>query len=187
MTERKPLYFIAVVPPEPERSRLWELKRAFTEAYNTKAALRSPPHITLHMPFSFREDREIRLMEVLRGFVIQYPAFSLCLEGYGAFPPRVIYADVSESKELREIQTDLLQEMKTTFNIFNANYKDRPFRPHLTLAFRDLKKSMFHLAWEEYCEKSLDMCWHTQSVALLKHNGKMWEILEEMPLKSSGL
>jgi hypothetical protein len=45
------LYFIAHVPEEPVFADLMALKTAVRDLYGSKAALRSPPHITLHMPF----------------------------------------------------------------------------------------------------------------------------------------
>jgi len=183
MDSGKSLYFIAVVPPLPEREKLWSLKREFSEKYATKAALRSPPHITLHMPFQFRNDREQILINTLGKVYQDFPEFDVCLNGYGAFPPRVIYADVGANELLHQLQKDTMALMKKAFHIFNANYRERPFRPHLTLAFRDLKKGMFHQAWEEYQEKELTICWRTKSVALLRHNGRQWEILQELDLK----
>ena len=183
--QAKPLYFIAIVPPEPERSRLWELKEDFSSRYATKAALRSPPHITLHMPFRFREDRDEKVVRALTDLAAGWDPVQISLNGYGAFPPRVIYADVEASGELNTLQKDVGVVMKEKFNIFNADYKDRPFRPHLTLAFRDLKKDMFNRAWEELGEASLKMSWTCRSFCLLKHNGKTWDIHKEFSLKAS--
>ncbi|MEJ2006201.1 MAG: 2'-5' RNA ligase family protein [Cyclobacteriaceae bacterium] len=184
MKEEKSLYFIAVVPPEPEREELLLLKKIFSEEYDTKAALRSPPHITLHMPFRFRRDREESLSLTLEKFFSQFSTFTVCLKGFGAFPPRVIYADVEENEFLQILQSELKVIMKTAFNIFNADYKERPFRPHMTLAFRDLKKPMFLKAWNKYREENIEMCWEVTHIALLRHTGKKWEILKEMELKS---
>jgi 2'-5' RNA ligase len=182
---KKARYFIAIVPPEPFREELWALKRVFSEKFACKAALRSPPHITLHMPFMFRVDREDTLILELQSYFQEHDTFELCLDGYGAFPPRVIYADVVDNESLFEIQKGVKNFMKVRFHIFNSNYRDRPFRPHLTLAFRDLKKPQFETAWQEYGDQELSMCWTNSSACLLKHNGKKWEVWEEFLLKSS--
>ncbi|MBK5277935.1 MAG: 2'-5' RNA ligase family protein, partial [Bacteroidia bacterium] len=64
-------------------------------------------------------------------------------------------------------------------NIFNAQYKDMPFHPHLTLAFRDLKKPMFEKAWEEFKSKEYSESFAAKHFTLLKHNGKVWESLKD--------
>lgn len=50
------LYFIALVLPSPLYEEVTRLKEYFRDRYNSKAALRSPPHITLHMPFKWKEN-----------------------------------------------------------------------------------------------------------------------------------
>ena len=46
-------YFIALIPPEPLFTQIHQLKIYCSEAFGSKAALRSPPHLTLHMPFEW--------------------------------------------------------------------------------------------------------------------------------------
>jgi len=51
MTEKYGRYFIAIIPAEPWYSEALQLKKEVRDVYESKGALRSPPHITLHMPF----------------------------------------------------------------------------------------------------------------------------------------
>ena len=51
-------YFIALVPPEPLLSEIQRVKQQIFDDYGTKGALRSPGHITLHMPFSWEEEKK---------------------------------------------------------------------------------------------------------------------------------
>ncbi len=44
-------YFIAIVIPEPFQVELMDIKNIVKDKFNSKGALRSPAHITLHMPF----------------------------------------------------------------------------------------------------------------------------------------
>ena len=64
----KNLFFIALIPPEPIKSEVMAFKKEMEEKFDSKAALRSPPHITLHMPFQWREDREGLLKDKLGEF-----------------------------------------------------------------------------------------------------------------------
>jgi 2'-5' RNA ligase len=77
--ERKEKYFIAIVPPEPIKTELQQLKQNFYNLYNTKGALRSPAHITLHMPFEFKEKEEEKINSFLTLFCSKYsPSCNFC-------------------------------------------------------------------------------------------------------------
>ena len=101
------------------------------------------------------------------------------------FPPRVIFINVAESDFLDQLQGKLYRFFKRELDIFNANYQDRPFHPHLTLAFRDLKKSQFHVAWQEFSKKEYKAEFMADKISLLKHNGKSWDVLKDFLLESS--
>ena len=66
------LYFLAIIPPSPFYDEALRLKHYFKDEYNSKASLNSPPHITLHMPFEWKEKKEEMLIEKLNLFAKQY-------------------------------------------------------------------------------------------------------------------
>lgn len=173
------LYFIAIVPPSPILEQASELKNHFKEKFNSKASLNSPPHITLHMPFQWRVKREEELVSKLELFSKNKKTFTLELQNFSCFATRVIFINVLENEVLRNFQLELYRFCKTELNLFNAQYKDLSFHPHLTLAFRDLKKPMFEKAWEEFSEKELSCSFAVERFTLLKHSGKAWESFRE--------
>jgi len=183
--EKRKQYFVALIPPSPVYEEAHKLKEYFKERYQTKAALNSPPHITLHMPFLWNEEKEKKLTGKLQEFAGKCDPIKLCLDNFSCFPPRVIFMNVTESDALGEFQKELHRFFKRELNIFNANYQDKPFHPHLTLAFRDLKKSQYHLAWQEFSKKEYKAEFMADTMALLKHNGKSWDVLKEFHLESS--
>lgn len=188
MTQQKDqskLYFIAFVPPAPVFEEVVALKEYFRDKYKSKAALNSPPHVTLHMPFRYREDRERNLVDALKKFVRRHDPVKICLDNYSSFPPRVIFLNVTDSEALKEFQKALERFCRRTFNLLNANHRDEPYHPHMTLAFRDLKKAMYHAAWEEFKDREYKAEFMADRVALLKHNGTNWDILHEFTLESS--
>jgi 2'-5' RNA ligase len=178
-------YFVAVIPPDPVFEEALALKEYFREKYNSKAALNSPPHITLHMPFFWKEKKEEKLLSALQRFASQFTPIKVCLDNFSSFPPRVILINVTESDALDELQKSLHRFFKRELDIFNANYKERPYHPHLTLAFRDLRKEQFNLAWEEFSGREYKADFIADKIALLKHNGKSWDVLKEFRLESS--
>lgn len=176
------LYFVAVVPPEPLLSEMWRLKEYFRDVYQSSKSLNSPPHITLHMPFKWKEKREAELIEVLDLCCGKILTVDVRVTGFGAFEPRVIYLQPEESIELRALQKSVAKALRLGLNIFNADYQDRGFHPHITLAFRDLKREKFQEAWKEFSTKTYSAGFPVNNVCLLKHNGKNWEILRQLTM-----
>lgn len=174
--QQKQLYFIAVLPPSPLLEEIDVLKHYFEKQYQSKASLNSPPHITLHMPFEWKEEKETKLINTLRDFLKTQRAITLQLENFGCFEPRVIFINVIKNKLLDAFQRELHQAFKKELNLFNAYYRDLPFHPHITLAFRDLKKTQFYKAWEEFREKKIEYSFRAGQISLLKHDGKVWQV-----------
>src|SRR5688572_11117919 len=102
--DKSPLYFIAFIPPAPVFEDALKLKQYFKETYNSKAALNSPPHITLHMPFRWKLNKEIQLIEKLKGFIKRHDPLKICIDNFSSFPPRVIFLNVVTSQPLVTFQ-----------------------------------------------------------------------------------
>ena len=170
------LYFIAIVPPEPIKSEVFGLKERCAAEYNTRAALRSPPHITLHMPFKLNSDKVLFLQEKLNQRLNDFSVFKVALEDFGSFPPRVIFVRVNESSSLTELHGITKEVMRNEFHILSQDYKDGKFHPHMTIAFRDLRKSEYYRAWDKFKEEKYSSEFKCEEINLLEHNGKYWEI-----------
>lgn len=180
--KKKQRYFIAIILPEPYATEALKLKEYFRDVHGSKAALRSPPHITLHMPFQWRADREEVLIERLRQFFSTCKPVQVNLKNFGCFPPRVIFMAVEKTDALKNLQKKLARFCRLQMNLVNATHKDNPFNPHVTLAFRDLKKAAFALAWTEFKDRKLEGSFIADRVALLRHSGKVWEVLHQSAL-----
>ena len=130
------------------------------------------------MPFEWKTLKEERLINALSQFSTGCHSFEIMLNGFDCFPPRVIFIKVAENEKLRLLQSRLVQFCKTELNLFKANHKEQPFHPHVTVAFRDLKKSLFPQAWAEVVNQKLDQDFMANHLTLLKHNGKSWDIFK---------
>lgn len=169
------LYFIALIPPSPLLDEAQILKEYFRDRYHSRASLNSPPHITLHMPFQWKEAKEEKLITALNTFSAGKNPFTISFNNFACFAPRVIYIDVHPSEALHTLQRDLHRFFKMELNVFNAQYRDLPFHPHLTLAFRDLKKDQFARAWQEFEQRTFSGDFPISKITLLKHDGKLWQ------------
>ena len=177
----KSLYFVALVPAPPLYDELMAIKEDFRQCYHSKAALRSPPHITLYMPFKWRPEREGLLRAALDRTAGHHAPFTVQLSGFGAFPPRVIYIQVAENPALGALQAAVLQTVRQQWKL-SLPVTARPFVPHLTVAFRDLRKAAFHRAWEEYRHKPFEAGFAVEDVCLLRHDGQRWQVVHRAQL-----
>ncbi len=168
-------YFIAIVPPEHLLSQIQDLKKSIYEEYGTKGALRSPGHITLHMPFSWEEDKEDKLISSLQNFSFE-KEFQIILSGFSCFEPRVVFINVLENDLLSQMQHQLVKYVKQNLQLFNQADDMRGFHPHVTVAFRDLKKPLFYKMWEEYKNKIFDATFTCNDICLLKQVDDKWEV-----------
>lgn len=174
------LYFVALLPPPDIRAELTQLKEYIRDTYNTKAALRSPPHITLQPPFKYPDSDRPQLDAALAEFAASYPPIPTVLSGFSAFAPRVVFADVVHTPELMAAQPALETYLKDNLGIQNSRSYPS-FSPHVTLAFKDLKRSDFKPLFEEMQGRSLYYEYTVSHLTLLRHNGRRWNVAAEFP------
>jgi 2'-5' RNA ligase len=171
-------YFIAILPPDPVLSELESIKLDISQRYNNKSALRSPAHITLHMPFEFKSEKEALIIEALNDFKFN-SAVDIELKDFSCFEPKVIFVDVVKNETLSELQKNLVYQVKSRLNIFNQAESERGFHPHVTIAFRDLRKEDFYIAYEEFKKKTFSAKFSCNSFWLLKHAERKWHPFKE--------
>ena len=182
-THSKKRFFIALLPPKYIQEEATKIKEYFRDIYNSKAALKSPPHITLQPPFEWDTENLSSLIEKLNSFSESQKPFFLTLNGFSAFKPRVIYIDVIKTPELLLIQKQLMSHLEASLNIVHQVSKSRAFAPHLTVAFRDLTKKNFYQAWPAFEDKEIYYNFLINKLTLLIHNGRNWEIHSEYSFK----
>jgi 2'-5' RNA ligase len=167
-------YFIALIPQESLNEKIMAIKREVAEKYGSRGALRSPAHITLHMPFDLVGTKEKKFLEAFSAYAPAIPAFKTQLENFDCFAPRVIFISVKPCETLNELQKNVVEFMKRRFSIFNQSDSRRPFHPHVTVAFRDLKKNSFETAWQDFKNRSFNETLFCDAVSLLVLDEKGW-------------
>jgi 2'-5' RNA ligase len=177
-------FFIALLPPQELQLEIHRLKQHFSTHYQTQAALRSPPHITLYPPFLWDQGSISDLHQSLATFARLKTPFLIELLGFGSFPPRVIYIHVEPTQALAEIQVHLKEHLNKTLAITDPS--SRPFTPHITLAFRDLSRQHFKKAWADCQHRSFEATFMTKELTLLIHTGERWILHSQFPFFSLG-
>lgn len=171
MTHKK--YFIAIVLPEPFQAEIEALKQWLYSEYGLKGALRSPAHITLHRPFEWKVEKENVLMEKLAAFKFD-KGFEIELNNFDFFEPRVVFVNVLENQILEELHANLKTYSQKELKLLNEINDLRGFHPHVTIAFRDLKKPLFFELQKLYKTKNLNACFSYSGFSLLRLE-KKWE------------
>lgn len=176
-------FFIALLPSQAIQDYANAVKQVFVDRYNSRAALKSPPHVTLQPPFEWLMEAVPDLKGTLGEFAAQVAPIPVTLSGFGAFPPRVIFIDVIKTPSLLALQTTLIAHMEQALGIVNAEANTRSFSPHLTVGFRDLTKENFQLAWAEFQHCPLQLEFTATQLTLLQHDGQHWHIKAEFPFQ----
>jgi 2'-5' RNA ligase len=173
------LYFIALIPKRELRERITAIKHDFATRFNSKTALKVYPHITLKAPFKLPANKHEQLLTWFNDLHIEQKKFSIELKDFGAFHNKnnpVIFIKPELSNNL-----EMLQEKITEGYISNiseeVNQVDIVFKPHITVAYRDLTPAMFTKAWSEYQHKTFDAFFDVDVVYLLQHDSKKWNII----------
>jgi 2'-5' RNA ligase len=179
------LYFIAIIPHRELGEKVRRIKERMKAEYGAGHALKSPAHITLQMPFKRSSEDETSISGALRRFVTGEKSFTVDLDGFGAFAPRVIFIKIPEPKPVRALHSRLKQVLMTELHFSPAEVM-KDVQPHLTIATRDLTKEAFSIAWPELQKEEFKALLDVNSVFLLKHNGRNWDILEEFPFGNIG-
>ncbi len=168
------LCFIAIVPEPEIISEVLAFQKYALEHFNTGKALRAPPHITLEPPIELDVGQLPSLENRLQAFAEQQNSFPIHLKNFSAFASRVIFIEVATNQKLHQLQNDLKTCLLSELEL-RSNRPDQPFHPHMTVAFRDLKKKIFPQAWDYFCKIEYQRTFVTNGICLLQHNGKFWE------------
>lgn len=170
-------YFIAIVLQDNLLEKAEGLKHELFNKHGLKGALRSPAHITLHRPFEWKTEKENILIETLKQFSFTNK-FTVDLNNFNCFEPRVIYIDVMRNEKLYDLHDKLTKFCKLKLKLFNEADDERGFKPHITIAFRDLKKPLFYKLWDEFKNKKFSESLPVTRFSLLRLDEK-WDVIAD--------
>jgi 2'-5' RNA ligase len=167
-------YFIAILPPTHLIGEIEKVKTLIAEQFKSSGAKNAPAHITMHMPFLWKPEKQSDLISRLQNSTKKIAPFEIQLNNYSHFDDRVIFIDVIKNNSLIALQSTVVLEMKQ-LQLFNQADDKRGFHPHITVAFRDLKKEQFHRAWDFFKEKNFQANFTCHSFSLLMYENKKWK------------
>ena len=133
------------------------------------------------LPEIHNEANEDKLINRLKDFLVGYKPLKLMIKGVKTFGNRVIYLGVEAEQELYDFQSDLKTFCKRELNLVDE-LSDRNFHPHMTIAFKDIKKSQFQNILKFSNEKDLAKEWTETQIVLLKKEDGRWILCERLKL-----
>lgn len=167
--------------PDPKlRARVKSLKEELKTNFGAAHALKSPAHITLQMPFRREINAEAEIFASLKKTGLDQTPFTVHLSGFDSFPPRVIFIRIREHECILQLHSALKISLKNDMK-FSERELTHSIHPHMTIATRDLSEKGFEMAWPLYKERPFEDSFRVNSLYLLKHNGKNWDIFHEFP------
>jgi 2'-5' RNA ligase len=178
-------FFIALLPPQEIQAQARSLQQEFVDRYDSRAALKSLPHITLQPPFEWLPADLPRLLHHLEAFAAQQQGPTpVTLSGFEAFAPRVIYIQVLPTLELLTLQQELKADLES---IGIVHPSTRAFTPHITVALHDLTPQNFQMAWAEFQSRPFTTEFTVPDLTLLRHDGQCWQIEARVGVGSGGV
>jgi 2'-5' RNA ligase len=172
-------YFLALVPPEAILEKVQDIKFLIRDQFGVKYALKSPPHITVKMPFNYNEAKEDRLIEKLKEHLIDRSPFPIRISGVGSFGKRVVYLNIPKSPELVGFQEGIKQYCKRELHLADE-LSDRNYHPHLTVAFKDIKPIHFPEVFGLVKKLSFETEFVALDLVLLKRINGEWVLFRKI-------
>lgn len=183
MAKSKALYFAALIPPTEVKDEILRLKLEMKEKYDATHALKLPAHITIVPPVWVEDTSAFEFIQVLKSIATAQPSFPVELQDFGHFGKRVLFIEVVDQDTIGQLFGKISKSLISLF----PKLSESAIHPHITIATRDLSVENFQKAWKEFQSRSYNNSFSAEALFLLKHNGKSWDILAELPFRQNNL
>lgn len=175
------LYFVAIIPPQTICDEITTFKQDFAQHYNSSKALKVVPHITLKTPFKLMSDAHSQIVSWFKDLPIHMEPFKVELNNFEAFHNKhnpVVFVHPELTKPLAQLQKEMLDSFLDYFPFVQIPEVEFKFKPHVTVAYRDLQPEQFHKAWQVYKGKEYHAEFTVNDFHLMQHDGRKWCVLE---------
>lgn len=174
MKSQPNLKLIALLLPDSLSDQVKKEQLFIANSWGPKRTLRTPPHITLIPPISVTDAEEDQLQNLAEKISKVVRSFTLQLNGYGSFKPKVIFIRPEDSPELNDLQITWRKGLLATMPQVLDQYPERPYHPHLTLAHRDVTPEQFKNIWNYYAQQEYKASFKVDNFWILRHETNQW-------------
>ncbi len=158
-------YLLVLSPHEELRKKIMQVKKEFSEKFETGAA-GGQPQVSL-ANFLQYEMMEERLLNRLRVVAMSFPPFKVELKDFGSYPSHTIYINVSSRLPVQGLVKEVRTEAQRLMKLNDENKPHFILEPHVTVA-RKLKPWQYEKGWNEYSQKAFSGRFIADSMTLLK-------------------
>ncbi len=151
--------------------------------YRTSTA-KAAPHITLQPPFLWATNTNSisKLAQQIEAIAARQAPVPICLNGFSAFEPRVLYINVEKTEALLTLQAQIARHLSAHCSISDPKAKSRSFSPHVTVASRNLSPALFRRAWDDLQSRPVHFEFVCDRLTLLVYRTQ-WDIHTEYSLR----
>lgn len=174
----KDLFFIGILTSAEVTEKIRSLQHVLAHEFGSSRQLKIPVHITLIPPFRENGEGVTQIKKVLSSFSIERKAFAVKTKGFNTFDDRVFFVDIQLDTELLQLFKDLNRKLLEEIG-FVSGYKRSVFKPHVTLANRDLSAENCQKARQYFKDFSFEEQFRCSSVVLFRHVDGYWKIEAE--------
>ena len=185
MNQQSQLKLIALLLPDAISQHVKNEQQFIAKTWGPKHALRTPPHITIIPPLSVTDDEEKSLLKIGEKIRQSTHVFTLHLDQYDTFKPRVVFIHLSDSSELNVLHDLWRKDLMKIMPHLMDRYPERPYHPHITLANRDVTPDQFKKIWAHYAEKTYTASFQINTFWILNHEHHGWVKEKEFQFISS--
>lgn len=180
--QREKLFFIAILPPHDIMAEVTAFKEDMRQNYNSGKALKVLPHVTLKAPFKLNVEECENVHEWFKRIAVPAKPIIITLNNFGSFSSRdnkVIFVEPVITQPLQALQKSIIECFRSTYPHINMSAHEDSFKPHMTIAYRDLTPENYEKAWAVYKNKQYHAEFTCSSFCLLEHNGQKWQVVQE--------
>jgi 2'-5' RNA ligase len=164
--------FVALMLPAELTARVNKVVQDLSDRYNTRVST-AGPHITLIPPFNVSESQLEHFKTDLKEFSASHAPVQVHLQGFSAFPKRVLFVDVYSPDELYSLKESLDNALPSSRHFLPV--PRLKFNPHVSVASKGVKERSFDAAWAELQSKPFEGSWTaTELTLLLFKDQKRW-------------
>jgi len=172
-------YMLVLSPHEELAARIRQVKKDFSDAFQTPAAIGGKPNLAV-VRFTQLALMEERIVSRLRTIAMGFCPFKVELKNFGSYPSHSIFINVTSKLPLR----GLVNEVKDIQRLMKLDKEHKPHfidEPNLIIA-RKLLPWQYENGWKEYSHKSFTGRFIADGMLLLKRRtgDKAWQIAERL-------
>ncbi len=176
MPEGFALYYIAAICPDTVNSQVQVFKKYMQDKYGSRAAQKSPAHLTIVPPFKAEEDIEKPLLDFVATYNFGMVPFDIRLNGFNHFGNKVVFVDVMPNESLNAMEKDINMQFGVEFPAII--FRTKPdFHPHVTIATRDIPEERFDEVWAYFQQQQIDALYTCKELSVMKLDRGVWQQL----------